>query len=63
MEIPKLAIYRGQFVSVIGRVGSGKTTLLYSILGEIDKTRGTLNRRGTIAYIPQTSWLKSTTIR
>lgn len=63
LEIPKLNIHRGQFVSVIGRVGSGKTTFLYSILGEIDKVKGTLHRRGTIGYIPQVSWLRSTTIK
>jgi ATP-binding cassette, subfamily C (CFTR/MRP), member 1 len=63
IEIPRLSIHRGQFVSVIGRVGSGKTTFLYSILGEIDRQRGTLSRRGTVAYIPQTSWLRSSTIR
>jgi ABC-type Mn2+/Zn2+ transport system ATPase subunit len=48
---------------VIGRVGSGKSTLLSSILGEIDKTEGTINRRGKIGYIPQISWLRSATIR
>jgi ABC-type Mn2+/Zn2+ transport system ATPase subunit len=63
LEINDLSIFRGQFVSVIGRVGSGKTTFLYSILGEIDKKRGEISRRGTIAYIPQVSWLRSTTIR
>jgi ABC-type multidrug transport system fused ATPase/permease subunit len=63
LEVPRLSIHRGQFVSVIGRVGSGKTTFLYSILGEIDKTQGTLSRRGSIAYIPQVSWLRSSTIR
>lgn len=58
-----MLIPRGQFVSVIGRVGSGKTTFLYSILGEIDKAKGSISRRGTIAYIPQVSWLRSATIK
>ena len=48
---------------MIGRVGSGKTTFLHSILGEIDKLKGSVSRRGTIAYIPQISWLRSATIR
>jgi ABC-type multidrug transport system fused ATPase/permease subunit len=48
---------------VIGRVGSGKTTFLYSILAEIDKVKGSISRRGTLAYIPQVSWLRSQTIR
>lgn len=63
LMVPKMLIPRGQFASVIGKVGSGKTTFLYSILGEIDKREGTLSRRGTIAYIPQVSWLRSATIR
>ena len=50
-------------MAVIGRVGSGKSTLLSAILGEIDKLEGQLNRRGSIAYIPQSSWLRSATIR
>ena len=37
--------------------------MLSAILGEIDKSEGTINRRGKIAYIPQTSWLRSATIR
>lgn len=58
-----MKIYPGEFISIIGRVGSGKSTLLSAILGEIDKVEGTVDRRGKVAYIPQTSWLRSTTIR
>jgi ABC-type bacteriocin/lantibiotic exporter with double-glycine peptidase domain len=32
LEVDKLQIQKGQFVSVIGRVGSGKSTLLSAIL-------------------------------
>ncbi len=53
----------GEFISIIGKVGSGKSTMLSAILGEIDKSEGTISRRGKIAYIPQTSWLRSATIR
>ena len=63
LVVNDLKINRGDFVSVIGRVGSGKSTLLSAILGEIDKVEGQVNRRGSIAYIPQTSWLRSATIR
>lgn len=58
-----MKISSGEFIGVVGRVGSGKSTLLYSILGEIDKVSGTVARKGTIAYIPQVSWLRSATIR
>lgn len=63
LVVDKLKINRGEFVAVIGKVGSGKSTLLSAILGEIDKVGGSLSRRGSIAYIPQTSWLRSATIR
>ncbi len=63
LKIKNLKIEKGSFVGVVGRVGSGKSTLLYSILGEIDKIQGIVKRRGTTAYIPQTSWLRSATIR
>ena len=48
---------------VIGRVGSGKSTFLSAILNEVDLVEGTVKRRGTVAYIPQISWLRSATIR
>lgn len=63
LTINNLVIKKGEFVSIVGRVGSGKSTLLSAILGEIDKIEGTISRRGRIAYIPQTSWLRSSTIR
>ena len=63
LSLGSLKILRGEFVSVIGRVGSGKSTFLAAILGEIDKVRGSMSRRGSVAYIPQISWLKSATIR
>ena len=50
-------------MGVIGKVGSGKSTLLSAILGEIDKVEGSVGRRGKISYIPQTSWLRSATIK
>lgn len=63
LVLNKLKISKGDFLAVIGRVGSGKSTLLSAILGEIDKVEGQVSRRGKIAYIPQTSWLRSATIR
>lgn len=38
-----LNIIHGNLVVILGRVGSGKTTLLNSILGELNKTNGTIN--------------------
>ncbi|CAJ2663686.1 unnamed protein product [Trifolium pratense] len=46
-----------------GPVGAGKSSLLYAILGEILKTSGTVNVGGTLAYVSQSSWIQSGTVR
>ncbi len=46
---------------VIGSVGSGKSSLISSILGETILLNGQINVNGSIAYIPQESWIKNTT--
>ncbi|CBI35972.3 unnamed protein product, partial [Vitis vinifera] len=53
----------GQKVAVCGPVGAGKSSLLYAILGEIPKVSGTVDVFGSIAYVSQTSWIQSGTIR
>nr|QEY08334.1 ATP-binding cassette sub-family C member 8 [Crocus sativus] len=58
-----LNIKRGEKVAVVGQVGAGKTSILYAILGEIPKISGSVNVFGTIAYVSQTSWIQSGTIR
>ncbi|KAJ7963159.1 ABC transporter C family member 8-like [Quillaja saponaria] len=58
-----LGIRWGHKVAVCGTVGSGKSSLLYAILGEIPKLSGTVTVRGRIAYVSQTSWIQSGTIR
>ncbi|WVZ23660.1 hypothetical protein V8G54_002204 [Vigna mungo] len=58
-----LEIKWGQKVAVCGPVGAGKSSLLYAILGEIPKISGTVNVFGNIAYVSQTSWIQSGTVR
>ncbi|CAJ1950985.1 unnamed protein product [Sphenostylis stenocarpa] len=58
-----LAIKRGQKVAICGPVGAGKSSLLYAVLGEIPKISGSVNVCGTIAYVSQTSWIQSGTVR
>ncbi|KAL5579421.1 hypothetical protein UlMin_011863 [Ulmus minor] len=53
----------GQKIAVCGPVGAGKSSLLYAILGEIPKISGTVDAFGSIAYVSQTSWIQSGTIR
>ena len=52
-----------KFVVITGAVGSGKSTLLSAIAGEIPVTQGNIQCCGTIAYVPQTPWVFSGTLR
>ncbi|KAK2353052.1 ABC transporter C family member [Trifolium repens] len=58
-----LEIKWGQKIAVCGPVGAGKSSLLYAILGEIPKIQGTVNVAGTLAYVSQSSWIQSGTVR
>ncbi|XP_058743551.1 ABC transporter C family member 8-like [Vicia villosa] len=50
-------------IAVCGPVGAGKSSLLYAILGEIPKISGTVNVGGTLAYVSQSAWIQSGTVR
>lgn len=58
-----LSIGRGEKVAVCGPVGAGKSSLLYAILGEIPKISGSVDVFGSVAYVSQTSWIQSGTVR
>ncbi|KAJ8452735.1 hypothetical protein Cgig2_005071 [Carnegiea gigantea] len=58
-----LDIRPGEKVAICGELGSGKSTLLAAILGEVPYTGGSVQVYGTIAYVPQTAWIQSGTIR
>ncbi len=64
-------IHAGGLLAVVGTVGSGKTAVLASLLSESTVTRGKLTLDGAeateawrhIAYLPQTPWLLSASVR
>ncbi|ESW15509.1 hypothetical protein PHAVU_007G077900 [Phaseolus vulgaris] len=58
-----LEVRPGQKVAICGEVGSGKSTLLAAILREVSMTRGELEVHGKFAYVSQTAWIQSGTIR
>ncbi|BFG24302.1 hypothetical protein CerSpe_105780 [Prunus speciosa] len=58
-----LEVQREQKVAVCGPVGAGKSSLLYAVLGEMPKISGTVDAFGTMAYVSQTSWIQSGTVR
>lgn len=51
-------------VAICGSVGSGKSSLLFSIIGEIPRISGSgIEVVGSRAYVSQTPWIQSGTIR
>uniref|UniRef100_A0A803MKX9 ABC-type xenobiotic transporter n=1 Tax=Chenopodium quinoa TaxID=63459 RepID=A0A803MKX9_CHEQI len=58
-----LDIRPGEKVAICGEVGSGKSTLLAAILGEVPYIDGNVGVYGRIAYVSQTAWIQTGTIR
>ncbi|KAJ0989297.1 hypothetical protein J5N97_007653 [Dioscorea zingiberensis] len=58
-----LDVYPGEKVAICGEVGAGKSTLLAAILGEIPKVEGAIQVCGRIAYVSQTAWIQTGTVR
>ncbi len=58
-----LSATNGQLVGITGPVGSGKTSLLMTIIGELPISSGTISCIGKIAYISQSPWVYSGTVR
>ncbi|KAJ4953829.1 hypothetical protein NE237_030661 [Protea cynaroides] len=63
LERIELKVKRGMKVAICGTVGSGKSSLLSCVLGEIPKLSGMVTIRGTKAYVPQSAWILSGTVR
>ncbi|KAG5533847.1 hypothetical protein RHGRI_027895 [Rhododendron griersonianum] len=58
-----LEVRPGEKLAICGEVGSGKSTLLAAILGEVPNTQGTIQVRGTMAYVSQSAWIQRGSIR
>ncbi|GFY83440.1 multidrug resistance-associated protein 14 [Actinidia rufa] len=58
-----LEIRPGEKLAICGEVGSGKSTLLAAILGEVPNIRGTIQVYGNIAYVSQSAWIQTGSIR
>ena len=52
-----------QVVVITGPVGSGKSSLLLAILGELSICKGILERKGKMAFVGQSPWVFSGTLR
>ncbi|NXK09570.1 MRP1 protein, partial [Herpetotheres cachinnans] len=54
-----VSVPEGSLVAVVGQVGSGKSSFLSAILGEMEKLEGTVQRRGSVAYVSQQAWIQN----
>ncbi len=48
-----IEIRKGEITGIVGENGSGKSTLMNILVGELNKDKGELKRRGTIGWCPQ----------
>ncbi|XP_074269631.1 ABC transporter C family member 12-like isoform X2 [Silene latifolia] len=59
-----LNISVGSLVAVVGSTGEGKTSLISAMLGELPPlAKSSVVIRGTVAYVPQISWIFNATVR
>ncbi|KAH0658452.1 hypothetical protein KY289_027200 [Solanum tuberosum] len=58
-----LEVKPGEKIAICGEVGSGKSSLLSAILGEVPSIQGTVQVYGTTAYVSQSAWIQTGTIR
>ncbi|CAO2821260.1 unnamed protein product [Amaranthus hypochondriacus] len=58
-----LEVRPGEKVAICGEVGAGKSTILAAILGEVPYMEGRVEVYGGIAYVSQTAWIQTGTIR
>lgn len=58
-----LTVYRGQLVTIVGRVGSGKSSLMQALMGEMEKLSGSIAMHGRLCYVPQQPWMQNNTVR
>jgi len=53
----------GSLVAIVGGTGQGKTSLISAMLGELSPVSDAcVTIRGTIAYVPQVSWIFNATV-
>ncbi|XP_074156530.1 multidrug resistance-associated protein 1-like isoform X3 [Sminthopsis crassicaudata] len=58
-----IKIPEGTLMAVIGQIGSGKSSVLSAILGEMEKLKGTIQRKGSVAYVSQQAWIQNSKLQ
>ncbi|KAM8934198.1 multidrug resistance-associated protein 1-like [Pelodytes ibericus] len=58
-----ITIPKGSLVAVVGQVGCGKTSFLSALLGEMERVEGHVGVKGSLAYVPQQTWIPNATFK
>ncbi|CAE7816212.1 Abcc1 [Symbiodinium microadriaticum] len=58
-----LTLQPGELLAVCGRVASGKSSLLLGLLGELRRVAGRQSLPAGVAYLAQSPWIRSGTVR
>nr|XP_034338521.1 multidrug resistance-associated protein 1 [Crassostrea gigas] len=56
-------VANGELVAVIGSVGAGKSSLMSAAIGEMEKISGTVDVKGSVAFVTQEAWIQNNTLR
>ncbi|OXB81816.1 UNVERIFIED_CONTAM: hypothetical protein H355_015013 [Colinus virginianus] len=57
-----LTVPQGSLLAIVGQVGAGKSSLLSALLGDLEKMDGCVTMKGTVAYVPQQSWIQNASV-
>ncbi|XP_054708720.1 multidrug resistance-associated protein 1-like [Uloborus diversus] len=58
-----LHVDKGSLTAIVGTVGSGKSSLLSALVGDMHKISGSIDVKGTLAYVPQQAWILNQTFK
>ncbi|KAF9277945.1 hypothetical protein BGZ88_000877 [Linnemannia elongata] len=53
----------GSITAVVGRIGSGKSSLLSALIGDMYKYQGSVQVRGSVAYVSQQAWILHSSVK
>ncbi|KAF9124123.1 hypothetical protein BGX30_001100 [Mortierella sp. GBA39] len=53
----------GSLTAVVGRIGSGKSSLLGALIGDMYKHQGSVQVRGSVAYVSQQAWILHSSVK
>ncbi|CAL1531982.1 unnamed protein product [Lymnaea stagnalis] len=58
LDIPEKSL-----TMIVGKVGCGKSSLLSGILGEMKLLNGSVNLKGSVAYVAQQAWIQNCSVK